>query len=244
MARYTDLVEEAQRLLKRSEKDSWRLAELTHEAVKVKGKTIREWAKDIGRGRSTVERWLKIWSAYGVPAPGQDRPTFFDAMLEIDPRGGGDAQKSKELARERQVRSALSELPAESAARLVAETIHKRPEVVEDIVRDASAMAKVAKAEVGRVSEVRSQQSRPRSAPAADELLASQYLYHAKKDIRRALEYLRDEGAYLLDDADVRRDLKEDAAEIRVALDFFESVVRSKGRTIESALAEWEESLS
>src|SRR6266487_2245779 len=60
-SKYEKAVAEARRLVKRSEEDQWRLAELTWEQVEG-GKSRAQWARDVGVGRTSVMRWYKIWA--------------------------------------------------------------------------------------------------------------------------------------------------------------------------------------
>lgn len=79
--RYRDAVAEAKRLVRRSEEDQWRLAELTWEQVNEGGHSMQSWADDIKVSKAHAVFLTKVWEAYsGYPVT--DRPKFADAYAE------------------------------------------------------------------------------------------------------------------------------------------------------------------
>ncbi len=78
---YTEAVGEARKLVKRSEHDQWRIAELTWQAVNHHGRTTRQWADDIGASQSTASRWARVWERYASHSD-SERPAFADAVAE------------------------------------------------------------------------------------------------------------------------------------------------------------------
>jgi len=79
---YADAVTEARTLVKRSEADQWRLAELTWEQVTTGG-TRRQWSKDIG----TSERWAGVLYRAWVLRQTEPGSVFADAINKV--REGG-----------------------------------------------------------------------------------------------------------------------------------------------------------
>ena len=126
--RYSEAVAEAKRLVKRSEEDQWRLAELTWQAVHEHGKTQREWATDIGRSAATVNIWAKIWDVYRVNT---ERPPFADAYAEAK---GLPVDRTER--RHAEARANLRRATPEQQAEVVNELL-RNPEVAERAVNIA-----------------------------------------------------------------------------------------------------------
>jgi len=116
---YQDAVAEARRLVKRSEEDQWRLAELTWEQVKEAGKSQRQWAEDVGVSAAHVNYLAGIWETYRVHQV-NDRPAFRDAYAEV--KGlPVDAAERRQMEADRNV-----------ANRSVAERARMAAELLED----------------------------------------------------------------------------------------------------------------
>lgn len=80
---YQASVAEARMLVKRSEADQWRLAQLTWEVVEG-GMSRKQWAHAIGVDPSYAGRLYQMWEAQeGVDAV--NRPLFSDAYRELVP---------------------------------------------------------------------------------------------------------------------------------------------------------------
>lgn len=77
---YRKAVTEGRSLVKRSESDQWRLAELTTHVL-AEGREGKQWAADIGVSASHVSRLGKVWAKYGLVVP-HNRPTFANAYAE------------------------------------------------------------------------------------------------------------------------------------------------------------------
>lgn len=125
--KYNDRVKEAQTLVKRSEEDQWRLAELTWQALHEDGKTQAEWAKDIGTGQPHVAKLAKVWERY---SQGINRPAFRDAYAEakglpVDPH------ERREMEDQATVRKELAKASPERKRELVHELLND-PEVRDD----------------------------------------------------------------------------------------------------------------
>lgn len=81
MTTYDQKVKEARGLVRRTEEDQWRLAELTWRATHEDGKTTRQWAEDIEASKDHVSRLARIWETY-ESYPRDTRPKFADAYAE------------------------------------------------------------------------------------------------------------------------------------------------------------------
>lgn len=114
---YKEKVREAKGLVKRSEADQWRLAELTHEVLTSKAATATKWAEDIGVHRSTATKWAEAYARY-ARVRSSARPLFADALREERP--------DMPIVR---AKSAVRVLPAKEKAALAAE-------LLEDVVAD------------------------------------------------------------------------------------------------------------
>lgn len=122
-SKYTKAVAEARRLIKRSEGDQWRLAELTWQQVQG-GKSRRQWAKDIGVDPSAISRWFKIWERWGDDL---DRPAWADAW---DWALGRDEAVSEHGSQyQANARTALRNMPVAEKADLIADEIKNDPNI-------------------------------------------------------------------------------------------------------------------
>jgi hypothetical protein len=140
--RYRDAVAEARRLVRQSEVDQWRLAELTHEQIEA-GKTRAQWAKDIGVAASHVGRLYKIWVRWGLQ-PTAERPPFNEAYRMISERVDDptEAQARKdERSAVANIRKATPKRKAEIAAELLTE-----PEVADEVVKRPTARRQIDRA--------------------------------------------------------------------------------------------------
>lgn len=229
---YRVAVQEAKRLAKRSEQDQWRLAELTWEVVDA-GKSQRQWAKDIGRSLGHTRRLFEIWSRWGDSAPNH-RPSFSDCYEALFV-GTDDPISATGSRRER----ALRQPPEKREDRVeMARKLLDDKEVAAEIVRDTDAMATLAYAEHERTVDKTGQRSTTRGL--AEEMSVGRLLYKARKAILTALQLAKELD--LTDD--VKESLTFDSSEVRVALDWFDSLVKSGDTSWEDALAEWTEAQS
>ncbi len=114
--RYKDAVAEARRLVKQSEEDQWRLAELTWTTTQ--DVTQRKWATDVGVDFRTVGRWRQIWQ-HKIEHVADGR-TYAETEAII--RGSSDGESLRQTESIRTVHN----LPPE-----------KKAEVVEELLDDA-----------------------------------------------------------------------------------------------------------
>jgi hypothetical protein len=131
---YNEAVAEARTLVKRSEDDQWRLAELTWQQLRENGVTQRQWAEDVGiASHSYVGAMARTWERFGHL--GAQRPVFSEAMRLIHKPGeAADMEEygSKHRAQAAQaIRNLSPERKAEVARELLAE-----PEVAEKVIED------------------------------------------------------------------------------------------------------------
>jgi hypothetical protein len=231
---YNKAVTEGRKLLKRSEADSWRLAELTFEVVNG-GKSRRQWAKDLGVHNTLVNRWYLVWDRWGADR-GLHQPRFADAYSTV--ALGSDelvttADRGR-LGRERQL-PRDPEDRAEMARKLLADPeVRKNPEVrretkaVQEEV-DAEVEAKWADVEpLGPVSPRRSQ------TPAALAYLPH-VLTKTRRALREALNELRSVEGTLPED--IQGWLLEDVEELRAGLELFEAAVKDEDADWDAGLA-------
>ena len=80
---YQECVAEARTLVKRSEADQWRLAQLTWEQLEAGVRAV-QWAADIGVDPSYVYRLRRIWEQHSS-VDSVHKPRFTDAYKELVP---------------------------------------------------------------------------------------------------------------------------------------------------------------
>lgn len=145
--KYADAVKEARTLVKRSEGDQWRLAELTWEQVEG-GKSRAEWAGDIGISSSHSARLYLVWGKWHKRAR---RPTFSDAMDEV--MGGSSADRMKAMGARDATAEMFRDLPAARQASLVHEVAKANPDVLRPAVRDPKVYAAISRERISHVVE-------------------------------------------------------------------------------------------
>lgn len=137
---YQEAVAEARRLVKRSEEDQWRLAQLTYEQVKA-GKSRVRWAKDVGISDAWAGILYRTWAQWGSKAL-EVRPTFSEAYRPLlNP--AREAEGGQEVGR---ARSTIRKLPPQQRAEVVAEALAD-PEVADRVLRDPEARRTVRQAD-------------------------------------------------------------------------------------------------
>jgi len=145
---YQEAVAEARRLVKRSEEDQWRLAQLTYEQVEG-GTSHRQWARDIGVAHSTVGYWREMWKRWGSGRLG-DRPSFPEAYNIIRERGTAVTGVSQYDAN---ARTAVRNLPPEQKAEVVREALDDQ-DVAVRVLRDPHTRRNVTDAREQVVHEI------------------------------------------------------------------------------------------
>jgi len=141
---YQEAVQEARQLVKRSEDDQYRLAELTWEQVEG-GIAKKQWARDIGRSPKYVRVLYKVWAEYGG---GDTRPPFSEAYERCNSPEryeGVEAEDLWKTAHQENARGAIRNLPPERKAEVARELVADLPaQTKAEVTRELLAEPKVA----------------------------------------------------------------------------------------------------
>ncbi len=78
LASYRSAVSEVKRLLRESEDDMWRVAELTYQMVDEQGVKAADWAADTGLSTTRVNSYRKVWKRFASKKDRFDGRTFND----------------------------------------------------------------------------------------------------------------------------------------------------------------------
>ena len=138
MSNYTEAVTEARTLVKRSEDDQWRLAELTFQAVEA-GTTRKQWAQDVGVSESYAQRLWRVWAQFQDQ---RDDVSFSDAYGQIAPTSSRDGN----------IDSAIRNMAPERKAE-VARGLLREPQVTREVVKDRDVSATFATAEIAHQNQ-------------------------------------------------------------------------------------------
>jgi hypothetical protein len=117
--KYETAVAEARQLVKRSEDDQWRLAELTWQQVE-SGKTRAQWAEDIGVHASHAARLYRLWARFGQD---QDSVAFSDAYEAVRRAGDAAPSEARETVREKEAVGTVRNMPPERKAEIARELL-------------------------------------------------------------------------------------------------------------------------
>jgi len=133
--KYQTAVTEARQLVKRSEEDQWRLAELTWQQVEG-GKSRRQWAKDIGVAASHANYLYAVWDRFGAQHVGT-RPRYATAYEAVQHNASPEEahEKAEDARAIGRIRSAAPERKAEVVRELLTD-----PDVA-DVAIDAAVKA-------------------------------------------------------------------------------------------------------
>jgi len=123
MTNYTEAVTEARTLVKRSETDQWRLAQLTWENAspyEADGKmSLTQWSRDVGVSLSYAGRLRRVWENYQTTRnldEVQNLPPFNEAYREVSPHSAytppADAVRDMQPERKAEVARELLADPA------------------------------------------------------------------------------------------------------------------------------------
>lgn len=206
MTTYADAVAEAQRLVKRSEADQWRLAELTWEQVEA-GKTRTQWAEDIGVHMSYAGRLYLVWEQW-LDVVYTERPSFAEAYGQVAPSSAY-----------RPASSAVLDMPPERQAEVARELLAS-PGVAERVVADDDTRDTVHKALDERYEQApKPYPIKPRRDDTPMRLIYEFRLLHQAMDriVRMATS-----GTAVVNDAE-RDALLDEVRWLRNALDLTES---------------------
>lgn len=146
--KYEKAVAEARQLVKRSEADQWRLAELTWQQV-ASGKSREQWARDTGMNRVRVQRLYRIWEGWGTGSPAS-RPSFTEAYDIVQGRTAEVEQHGTRAVAE--ARRSVRNMPPEQRAAVVREALAD-PVVAQQVMADPETRQAVQRVERERVEE-------------------------------------------------------------------------------------------
>lgn len=222
---YTKAVSEARTLVKRSEADQWRLAELTWEQVET-GKSRREWAEDIGVGTTYAGYLYQVWARWHGRAVSK-RPAFNEAYNEV--RGGSSYDQTLERGGREATAEAFRELPASHQAALVHEAAREDPGILRAAVRDPKVYAAISKERISHVVEEADRGRGPtvsreefgrsmREARESDGLLA---LYRAQEALAVAMRF----SAQTIIEECGEKDVRNLKSSLPRDIDFLQSVL-------------------
>lgn len=230
---YEQAVSEARTLVRRSEEDQWRLAELTWETIE-DGSSRRRWAEDIEVTHTHVNTLYNVWVRHGGNQV-STRPKFADAYaaakgmpIDRSERRRNEADRNvTQRPPEQRAKLARELLSDPNVARLVGE---QDPETTASFVRDAIEQVPEAAVEASRALSEQTRPVSPRSDPSSgpaprttlDLLLQFQKLHHVVKETVDAVVA----GEVSFNDRDRER-LFEELAWLRSSLDLIESGIRS-----------------
>lgn len=192
--KYNDAVREARTLVKRSEIDQWRLAQLTWEQVEA-GTSRRQWAKDIEVSYSHTDRLYQIWTKWRDTSR-VTRPTYTEAYNQI--MGGSPIERGREQG----ARQAFAELPEKQQQQIVRNVVKTNPDIMRDVIAHDSKAAEVARSAVltrainerpGRDGDVRTDPTIKRMIEDVKRNDAALAFYAARKAAREVMDFrLRD----------------------------------------------------
>lgn len=165
---YQAAVSEARTLVKRSEEDQWRLAELTWEQCRDGKMSRAAWAQDVGVDPSYAARLYNLWERWGM-CTGSMRPPFPEAYREVSPHSD--------------TRS-ISKQPTGNQVAVVQQAL-ANPEVAAQVFNDPETKTRAIRA-IHQGSAQRDPVPVPAPAPAATKLDIVVLLGEAKDHLRRA----------------------------------------------------------
>lgn len=195
MDTYISAVTEARTLVKRSEADQWRLAQLTYENAAPFGrngkKSLAQWAEDIGVHSSYAERLYKVWKTAGQDRSADDVGTSFsDVYNEISPSSAYQPRVGQVEA----VREALND-----------------PKVAQEVFADAQAKTQA----VNAIREA-SREEKPGSFKDAPTLLD---VVTDAADIKHRIRAIARKIVALSPDNATKEEILQDVAEWEVEID-------------------------
>jgi preprotein translocase subunit SecD len=189
---YKEAVAEARQLVKRSEEDQWRLAQLTWEQMRQNGVSARRWAEDVGiASHSYVSGLARVWERHGHL--GAQRPRFAEAIREAHRPGEVAQEEEHGSAYQAQARQAVRNMPPEQKAEVVREALQDE-QVAERVVRDTPTRARLAQTE-HRIDREQQETARERyelAEPRSVQIGAMADLEYAAAKARQAFEDVRE----------------------------------------------------
>jgi putative ubiquitin-RnfH superfamily antitoxin RatB of RatAB toxin-antitoxin module len=231
---YQQAVSEARRLTKRSEEDSWRLAELSHQVCVVEKKaTHRSWGSDIGLSHAQVGIYVRAYERFGS-GPFQDRPLFWKACEAIRKGIEPDEANANRASRP----GTIAKLPEPDRIKIAREVL-KDPEVARSVVADRTTRRALADARAELDDEaVEMQETREpalrHAREASDKARVLYRLIHLRRQLARELRSLGDVRLRKSE----REDLLEEVEGFETTIGWLRSLVESGDRSLEDELEE------
>lgn len=246
---YQEAVAEARTLVKRSEQDQWRLADLTWEQVKA-GKSRAQWANDIGVSVTHSQNLARLGERW-EPTPGVDRPPFSEAYAAVrnpgyveQGRAQGEAratirsmppEQKAEVARE-----IVQDLPTEHRAAIIREAITE-PKTADSVMRDTHSRRQITDARERIVSEIEgAARDRTDADPQSRAIREASLTINIESNISKARFWLAEATRQLQDledrDPTVMERLARDVDEVDLALGWLRSALEG-GRVSDEDLA-------
>jgi len=235
--KYQEAVQEARQLVKRSEDDQWRLAQLTYEQGQ-QGVSQRQWAADIGVTKTHVYCLNAVWKRFGGLSRDQ-RPTYAEAY-SMAREGAGTPEEARRSTDEHQAIGTLRKMAPERKAQVVREALND-PDVAVRTLRDPHTRRQLTDARETVTREIEtSAEIREQASPTQRE--AARFTDHVQvANHLRLSRFHAAEASRQLQDIDDRDDsyldrFERDAKEIDDAVEWFRVVLRG-GRVDEEELA-------
>lgn len=236
---YQEAVQEARSLVKRSEDDQWRLAQLTYEQVET-GKTRKQWAKDTGISETHAQDLYKTYARFGEKGSspfGQNRQYTFAEAYAMAREGVTTPADARRSTDEHQAISAVRKMAPERKAAIVREALAD-PDVATRTMRDLHTRRVVSNARERVVREIEdAAKDRQQASPVQREVAQTSLRFEIGRRLRRARFELAEAARQLVDLED--RDeatFEDDVQDVQDALDWVKAVLRG-GKVDDEALA-------
>ncbi|HEY5987163.1 MAG TPA: hypothetical protein VIV12_12435 [Streptosporangiaceae bacterium] len=236
--KYQEAVQEARRLVRQSEDDQWRLAQLTYEQVKA-GKTRQKWAQDIGVSGKHAGTLYSAWERFGLNRSSAERASFAEAYAMVRERAG-TPEEARRSTDEHQAIGTLRKMAPERKAQVIREALAD-PDVAVRTLRDPHTRRQLTDAREHITREIEgAAQIREQASPAQRE--TARFTEHVQVGNHlRLARFHAAEASRQLQDIDDRDDgyldaFERDAQEVTDAVEWFRVVLRG-GRVDEEELA-------
>lgn len=235
---YQEAVAEARTLVKRSEDDQWRLAELTFEQIRDAGVSQNQWARDVGIHRNEARRLFLIGQRWSGSSR-NSRPTYNEAYMMVR-EGVDDPEEAREVSYQRQAIGRIRNLPPEQKAAVVREALDE-PDVAVRVLRDPHTRRNVTEAREQVANEIESTaRERTDADPQSRAIREASLTINIESNISKARFWLAEATRQLQDledrDPAVMERLARDVDEVDLALGWLRTALEG-GRVSDEDLA-------
>jgi hypothetical protein len=235
---YQEAVQEARQLVRRSEADQWRLAQLTYEQVEA-GKTRKQWAKDIGISETHAQDLYKTYARFGEKGSspfGQNGQYTFAEAYAMAREGVATPEDARRSTDEHQAISAVRKMTPERKAQVVREALAD-PDVAVRTLRDSHTRRIVSDAREQVAQEIEdTAKARQDASPVQREVAQTSLRFEIGHLLRVGRFKIAEAAKLLVDLADRDEDTYEDdLQDIQDALDWFKAILRG-GKVDDEAL--------